>query len=375
MKRAGFLSRLVALVRKETRQMMRERSSLAVGLLLPSLLILLFGYGLSFDVTDAPVALVLDDRSPDAMEVVSGLYGSPYLAPMEVGSMAEAEERMLRGKVGGIVRVPVDFSRRLASGDARVQLILNGVDANTAQAIQAYVAGALAGHALARADRAGAPRASGRVELVQRMWFNEAGISTWYLVPGLIVLVMTLIGAFLTSLLIAREWERGTLEALFVTPVRPAELVLAKFIPYLGVGIFNLAICLATARFLFDVPIRGSLFAVVVCSLLYLVVSLLLGLFISGVTRNQFEASQLALLTSFMPALMLSGFVFDLRNMPVVIQWISQLLPATHFMGLIKTLFLAGNNWPMFFEKSAILLLYALLLFLATRRTLRKRLD
>ena len=113
----------------------------------------------------------------------------------------------------------------------------------------------------------------------------------------------------------------------------------------------------------------------VVCSLLYLVVSLLLGLFISGVTRNQFEASQLALLTSFMPALMLSGFVFDLRNMPVVIQWISQLLPATHFMGLIKTLFLAGNNWPMFFEKSAILLLYALLLFLATRRTLRKRLD
>lgn len=375
MKRPGFLSRLVALVRKETRQMMRERSSLAVGLLLPSLLILLFGYGLSFDVTDAPVALVLDDRSPDAMDVVSGLYGSPYLAPMEVGSMAEAEERMLRGKVGGIVRVPVDFSRRLASGDARIQLILNGVDANTAQAIQAYVAGALAGHALARADRAGAPRASGRVELVQRMWFNEAGISTWYLVPGLIVLVMTLIGAFLTSLLIAREWERGTLEALFVTPVRPAELVLAKFIPYLGVGVFNLAICLVTARFLFDVPIRGSLFAVVVCSLLYLVVSLLLGLFISGVTRNQFEASQLALLTSFMPALMLSGFVFDLRNMPVVIQWISQLLPATHFMGLIKTLFLAGNNWPMFFEKSAILLLYALLLFLATRRTLRKRLD
>lgn len=375
MKRPGFLSRLVALVRKETRQMMRERSSLAVGLLLPSLLILLFGYGLSFDVTDAPVALVLDDRSPDAMDVVSGLYGSPYLAPVEVGSMAEAEERMLRGKVGGIVRVPVDFSRRLASGDARVQLILNGVDANTAQAIQAYVAGALAGHALARADRAGAPRASGRVELVQRMWFNEAGISTWYLVPGLIVLVMTLIGAFLTSLLIAREWERGTLEALFVTPVRPAELVLAKFIPYLGVGVFNLAICLVTARFLFDVPIRGSLLAVVVCSLLYLVVSLLLGLFISGVTRNQFEASQLALLTSFMPALMLSGFVFDLRNMPVVIQWISQLLPATHFMGLIKTLFLAGNNWPMFFEKSAILLLYALLLFLATRRTLRKRLD
>lgn len=374
MNEAGFLTRVVALVRKETRQMLRERSSLAVGLLLPAALILLFGYGLSFDVTDAPVAVVLDERTSDTVGLVAGLHASPYLAPVEVGDMDAAATLMRAGKVAGIVHVPVDFSRRRAEGTARVQLILNGVDSNTARTVESYVTGALASSGQLALDRQAGASAMSGVTVVPRMWFNESSNSTWYLVPGLIVLVMTLIGAFLTSLLIAREWERGTLEALFVTPVRPAELLLAKLLPYLCIGAINLAICLLTARFLFEVPMRGSLLAVVVSSMLYLGVSLLLGLFISGVTRNQFQASQVALLTSFMPAMMLSGFVFDLRNMPVVIQVISQLLPATHFMGLIKTLFLAGDNWPLFFQKSGILILYGVLLFLATRRTLRKRL-
>ena len=186
---------------------------------------------------------------------------------------------------------------------------------------------------------------------------------------------MTLIGAFLTSLLIAREWERGTLESLFVTPVRPLEIVLAKLAPYLLVGAVDLALCLLAAKFLFHVPMRGSLWVIVLASLLYLTVSLLLGLFISGKTRNQFQASQVALLISFMPALMLSGFIFDLRNVPVVVQAVSQLLPATHFVGLIKTLFLAGDNWPMILRDCAILTLYALVLTGAVRRTLRKTLD
>ena len=371
---SGFLPRLWALVRKEARQMLRERSSLAVGLLLPAALILLFGYGLSFDVSHAPVAVVLDEHSPTTQSLVAGLQGSAYLAPVQVRDMTAAVDLMRQGKVGGIVHVPVDFSRRMADGNAQVQLILNGVDANTARTLEGYVGGALATQLQTTFDRQGGSSAGGGVNVIQRMWFNEASTSTWYLVPGLIVLVMTLIGAFLTSLLVAREWERGTLEALFVTPVRPTELVLAKLLPYLGIGAINLAICLLTARFLFEVPMRGSLLAIVVSSLLYLTVSLLLGLFISALTRNQFQASQVALLTSFMPAMMLSGFVFDLRNMPVAVQVISQLLPATHFMGLIKSLFLAGDNWPLFLQKSAILLLYALLLFAGTRSKLRKRL-
>uniref|UniRef100_UPI003341A631 ABC transporter permease n=1 Tax=Castellaniella defragrans TaxID=75697 RepID=UPI003341A631 len=375
MNTSGFVRRFSALLRKEVRQMLRDRSTLAVGLMLPVMLILLFGYGLSFDVQNAPVAVVLEDGSPSAREVFAGLEGSSYLAPVWTTSMMEAERWMRDGEVRAIVRVPADFSRRLATGQAQVQLLLNGVDSNTAAAVDGYVAGAIATWAQQKADRAGSKAGAGGVELVQRMWFNEASTSTWYLVPGLIALVMTLIGAFLTSLLIAREWERGTLESLFVTPVRPLEIVLAKLAPYLLVGAVDLALCLLAARFLFHVPMRGSLWVIVLASLLYLTVSLLLGLFISGKTRNQFQASQVALLISFLPALMLSGFIFDLRNVPVVVQAVSQLLPATHFVGLIKTLFLAGDNWPMILRDCAILTLYAIVLTGAVRRTLRKTLD
>ena len=373
---SGFTQRLLALVRKEARQMLRDRSNLAVGLLLPVVLILLFGYGLSFDVTRAPIAVVMEDNSPIAREAVRGLEGTDYLAPVWVTSMVDAEHAMMAGKVGAILRVPVDFSRRLAAGDARIQLLLNGVDAVTASTIEGYVGGALASSALKQADRSGGkPMAGASVDVVQRMWFNETGDSTWYLVPGLLVLVLTLIGAFLTSLLIAREWERGTLEPLFVTPVRPVELLLAKLAPYLVVGSIDLVVCLSMGRFLFQVPMRGSLLAILAASLLYLLVSLLMGLAISGRTRNQFQASQVSLLVSFLPAMMLSGFVFDLRNVPTLIQVVAQLLPATHFMGLVKTEFLAGDNWPLFLRSCAILGLYALVLGVATARTMRKSLD
>ncbi len=376
MRNPEFVRRFIALLRKEVRQMLRDKSNLAVGLLLPIALILLFGYGLSFDVKNAPVAVVLEDSSPTAREAVSGFQGSTYLSPVRVTHMMDAERLLRAGEVDGIVRVPLDFSRRLAAGDARIQLVLNGVNSTTAQTVEGYVKSAIATWAQRQADRAGNKlSASGRVEVVQRMWFNETGNSTWYLVPGLIVLVLTLIGAFLTSLLIAREWERGTLESLFVTPVRPLELVLAKLAPYLVVGAIDLVLCLLAARFLFEVPMRGSLTILFLASMLYLVVSLMLGLFISGKMRNQFQASQVAMLTSFLPAMMLSGFVFDLRNVPLVIQGVAQLLPATHFMGLIKTLFLAGDHWPTILRSVAILTLYAVVLVFATHRTLRKTLE
>ena len=372
---SSFLRRMAALLRKETRQLLRDRSNLAVGLLLPLVLILLFGYGLSFDVTDAPIAIVAEDRTPQARDVLAGLEGSPYLAPVWTTDMSDAVARMRMAEVRAILRVPPDFSRQLALGQARLQLVLNGVDTNTASSIESFVSGAVGTWSARQADRSGGGEADrGRVVVVSRMWFNEASSSTWYLVPGLIALVLTLIGAFLTSLLIAREWERGTLESLFVTPVRPLEIVLAKLTPYLVVGTIDLLMCLLAARFLFEVPIRGSLVAIVLVSMLYLVVSLALGLFISGATRNQFQASQVALLLSFMPALMLSGFIFDVRNMPVGVQIVSQVLPATHFMGLIKTLFLAGDNWALVAREGSILGLYAVVLITAARGSLRKRL-
>ncbi|MBW8719679.1 ABC-2 type transport system permease protein [Variovorax paradoxus] len=376
---SGFGTRLVSLTRKEFRQLLRDRSNLAIGILLPMVLILIFGYGMSLDVKNAPVAVVLEDSSPMAHEAIAGLQLSPTIAPVLLGSMHDAEALMRERKVDGIVRVPADFSRALAAGNARVQLIVHGADAGRATIIQAYVSGALAQAALRQADRGGAAGAAapsaGRVTVEQRMWFNAANTSTWYLVPGLIVLIMTLIGAFLTALVMAREWERGTLEALFVTPVRPVEILLAKIIPYFAVGMLGLALCLLAARFLFAVPMVGSLFAVVLSSMLYLIVAVSLGLVISSVTRNQFLASQVALIATFMPSMMLSGFLFDLRNVPTAVRVIGHLLPATYFMDLIKTLFLAGDVWPLIWRNCAVLVAYAVGLLLLARMVTRKSLD
>ena len=377
---SGFWSRLISLTRKEFRQLLRDRSNLAIGILLPMVLILIFGYGMSLDVKNAPVAVVMEDASPTAHEAIAGLQLSPTIAPVLLGSMHDAEELMRERKVDGIVRIPSDFSRALAAGNARVQLIVHGADAGRATIIQAYVSGALAQTAVRQADRLGSTSGAdappvGSVTVEQRMWFNAANTSTWYLVPGLIVLIMTLVGAFLTALVMAREWERGTLEALFVTPVRPVEILLAKIIPYFSVGMLGLALCLLAARFLFAVPMYGSLFVVVFSSMLYLIVAVSLGLVISSVTRNQFLASQVALIATFMPSMMLSGFLFDLRNVPTAVWVIGHVLPATYFMDLIKTLFLAGDVWPLIWRNCLILLAYAVGLLMLARAVTRKSLD
>ncbi|MDQ0069055.1 ABC-2 type transport system permease protein [Variovorax boronicumulans] len=377
---SGFWSRLISLTRKEFRQLLRDRSNLAIGILLPMVLILIFGYGMSLDVKNAPVAVVMEDASPTAHEAIAGLQLSPTIAPVLLGSMHDAEELMRERKIDGIVRIPSDFSRALAAGNARVQLIVHGADADRATIILAYVSGALAQTAVRQADRLGSTSGAdappvGSVTVEQRMWFNAANTSTWYLVPGLIVLIMTLVGAFLTALVMAREWERGTLEALFVTPVRPVEILLAKIIPYFGVGMLGLALCLLAARFLFAVPMYGSLVVVVFSSMLYLIVAVSLGLVISSVTRNQFLASQIALIATFMPSMMLSGFLFDLRNVPTAVRVIGHALPATYFMDLIKTLFLAGDVWPLIWRNCAILLCYAIGLLLIARAVTRKSLD
>lgn len=381
----GFVRRLAALTRKEFRQLLRDAGNLAIGIVLPIVLILIFGYGMSLDVKDAPVAIVLDDASPTAYDAVAGLRLSGAFRPVFVASMHDAVALLERRETDAIVRVPADFSARLAAGGAGIQLIVHGAEASRATIIASHVTGALAQWPRRRLDREGAAAVSattsaavpsnGAVTVEQRMWFNAANTSTWYLVPGLIVLIMTLVGAFLTALVMAREWERGTLEALFVTPVRPVEILLAKIIPYFTVGMAGLALCLAAARWLFAVPMQGSLWIILLASMLYLFVAVGMGLLISSVTKNQFIASQVALLASFMPSLMLSGFLFDLRNVPAVVRWIGSALPATYFMELIKTLFLAGDVWPMIVRDCAVLAGYAVLLLGAARLATRKRLD
>jgi len=367
--------RLRALVTKETRQLLRDKSNLMVGLFLPVVLILIFGYGLSFDIRNAPIAIVMDDTSPSAHDVIAGFYLSPYFSVTRPASMNEAKKLMLKRKVDAIVYLQSDFSRQLAAGNATIQVLVNGVDANRARVLQAFAQGAIGQWAIKRAA-AGEVSAMPvpAISLQTRLWYNEANNSTYFLVPGLIVLVMTLNGALLTSLVMAREWERGTLESLFVTPVNSNEIIISKLVPYFGVGLAGLTMCLLAGKFLFAVPIRGSLLLIVVISMLYLLVSLSLGLLISAATKNQFLASQLALITSFLPALMLSGFIFDLHSVPAVVRGISRVLPATYYVEALQTLFLAGNEWELIVKDGAVLAVAAVVLLVLTRLNTRKEL-
>jgi len=367
--------RVRALVRKESRQLLRDRSNIAVGILLPLILIIIFGYGLSLDVKQVPIALVMEDSSPTAVEVVSGIQLSPYFSPITLRSMRQAEQLMLARKIDGVVRIRSDFSRQFAAGQGAIQVLVHGSDANRARIIQGYVQGAI-GAWVARRAAEGKPmgEAIGSVTIEQRQWFNEANNSSHFLVPGLIVLVMTLIGAFLTALVMAREWERGTLEALFVTPVRAGEILLGKVVPYFGVGLIALMLCLLAAKFLFAVPLRGSLLLLIFASMLYLLVALGIGLLISSATKNQFLASQIALVASFLPALMLSGFLFDLRSLPAFVRGISHVLPATYYVEFLQTIFLAGNVWPLIIKDCAVLALTAIVLLSLARLTTQKKL-
>lgn len=371
----AFFNRLSALTIKESNQLLRDKSSLAIGMILPIILILLFGYGLSFDLSHGRVGVVVQHSSPQSQQLISGLNGTTYLDVQQYHSFVQAEQAMGKAEIDAIVNLPTDFAEQSAKGTATIQVISNGRSISIASALQGYISGALATTQAIQADRQQIAPSSGVITVEQRMWFNESANSTWFIVPGLIVLILTLIGAFLTALLIARERERGTLEALFVTPVRPLEIVLAKLIPYIVIGMIDIVICLIATHFLFEVPMRASLLSIISASFLYLLVSLLMGLTISGFAQNQFKASQIALLASFMPALMLSGFVFDTRNIPFVVQIISQILPATHFMSLIKTLFLGGDNWALWLKECSVLMLYVVIFTVASCMSLKKRLS
>ncbi|MBV8805456.1 MAG: ABC transporter permease, partial [Sinobacteraceae bacterium] len=247
--------RVRALVVKETRQVARDPSSIAIGVVLPLILILLFGYGLSLDVKDVPMAVVLEDTSPTAMELVAGFQLSPYFHTQITHSMPVAEKLMLERSVDGILRIPSDFARRVNAGNAEVEVLLHGGDANRARIIQGYVQGAIQAWNTRQAAEGKTPSAPGAsVDIQQRLWFNDANESRYFLVPGLIVLVMTLIGALLTAMVMAREWERGTLESLFVTPVRADEILIGKTLPYFLLGLIGLALCIVSAKYLFQVP-------------------------------------------------------------------------------------------------------------------------
>ena len=366
--------RIRALTLKETRQVIRDPSSIAIGCVVPLLMILLFGYGLSLDINHVSVAVVDEDDSADSAALIGAFRLSPYFRVTVLHSMPEAKTQMLNRTVDGVLRIQSDFARRLHAGGAEVQILVNGSDANQARIMQGYAQGVVGLWSAAQAGSEGAVSA-GPVITVDRIWFNENNNSHYFLVPGLIVLVMTIIGAFLTAMVVAREWERGTLEALFVTPMRPGEFVISKLVPYFGLGMFGFLLCLLAGQFLFHVPLRGSLFLLCLASMIYLLVALGIGLFVSTLVKSQFLASQLAMTLTLMPAMMLSGFLYDLRSMPVFIQGITYAMPARYAVALMQTLYLAGDVGSVVWPNLGVLAAIAATLLVLTRLATRKQLS
>lgn len=375
MKHSASARRLIALCRKEVRQIFRDPSSNLIAFVLPVVMLLIFGYGINLDTTALRVGLLLQDTAPPAREFASSLRGSPYLDIVEAASERPLQDALSSGALRGYVVIPPDFSRRIIRpGDPPpILLVTDGAEPNMAQFVAADVQGVLQNWIQQRAAQLGRTPPS-HIDLQARFWMNPSAESRNYLIPGSIVVIMTVIGALLTSLVIAREWERGTMEALLASPVTKAELLLSKLIPYYGLGMISLLLCVAFAVLVMRVPFRGSLPVLWLVSSLFLLSALGLGLLISTVTRNQFNAAQAALNAAFLPALMLSGFVYELRSTPAIVRAVSHLIPARYFVASIQTLFQAGDVWAVL-RPNILFLLAASVFFLGltaikTRRTL-----
>lgn len=371
----GSLMRIKGMIRKEWLQVIRDPSSMAIAFFLPLLLLLIFGYGVSLDAKNVPIALVVEHPGAQTSSFSGGFFQSPYFLPVPMTSIQEAEVALRESKVNGIVWLRNNFDRDyLKKESPPISVLVNGVDANTARLVEGYVQGIWFGWLEQEAERAG-KKLQAPVQLEQRIWFNPQVRSTDFLVPGILAVIMTLIGGLLTALVIAREWERGTMEALLVTRISVAELLLGKLIPYFILGMGGLMLSLLMADFLFHVPLRGSIWLLLATSALFLLVALGMGLFISTVVRSQFVAALVALVSTFLPAFILSGFIFDIQSMPLIIQGITHLIAARYYVSIMQTLFLVGNVWSIVLPNSAALLGMAVFFLGLVYRKTRKNLE
>ncbi len=372
----GRARRLRALVRKETYQVLRDPASILIAFVLPVVLLFLFGYAVSLDVRGVPIGVVVERGSAPAVDLAAAFSASRYFEVSRARDRREITPRIIAGELRGMVVIPAQFAERLASGeDAPVQVITDGASPNNASFIALYAAGVLRTWLAGRAASGEGPGAEPPVALEPRVWFNPELESRATITPGSIAIVMTMIGTLLTALVVAREWERGTMEALFSTPASIVEILAGKLVPYLVLALGATFACALIARHVMGVPLRGSWLALLVLSCAFLFPALGQGLVISALTRNQFVASQVALFSGFLPALLLSGFLFEIDSMPTPIQWLTHVVPARYFVTSLTTLFLAGDVWPLFFAQIGPMLAIGAVFFLVAVLTTRKRLD
>jgi ABC-2 type transport system permease protein len=367
--------RLRGLLRKESLQIFRDPSSIAIAFVMPVILMAIIGGGVSLDAREVPLALVVEQPNRDTASFVGGFFQSPYFVPIRFSNVQEADAAMRARRVNGIVWLRSDFSRQMLSkGNAPIGLIVKGIDANNARLIEGYLQQVWAGWVAKVSAGEGLPLKT-PLQVDVRVWFNPAVTSTDFLVPGLIAVLMTLSGALLTAMVVAREWERGTMEALLVTPATIHEIILSKLVPYFVLGMGGMVLSVAMAVWLFDVPLRGSLWLLMAAASVFLLCALGMGLLISTVSKNQFVAGQIAISVTFLPAFVLSGYIFDIRSMPPAIQMITRVIAARYFVTILQSLFLAGNVWPVVLPNILALAVMAAIFLTLALRSARKSLE
>ena len=375
------LRRLWAIARKEALHIRRDPRSLGLALGIPMLMLLSFGYALTLDVDRVPFVVWDQSGTPQSRDLVARFQASRYFSFRGAVENYRALEHEIdsRGAYLALV-IPPEFARQLDAGRAApVQAVVDGSDSNTAAIVLGYIQGITAGFnhdmMLAQVRRVAGTAPSPALDLRPRIWFNPDLESRNFIVPGIMAVIMGLIAALLTSLTIAREWERGTMEQLISTPVKPAELILGKLLPYLGIGMVDMAIAVLMAVFLFHVSLRGSVALLFAVGGVFMVGTLAQGILISTLTRQQLLASQVAMISTFLPAFLLSGFAFAIGNMPVAIQIITYIVPARYFVAMVKGIFLRGVGLATLWPDLLFLVLFALVVAGAAIRLTRKKLG
>lgn len=367
--------RLFALVTKEFYQIVRDPSSILISVVLPILLLFLYGYGVSLDLNHLRLGLVLEDTSPSAIQFAESILNSPYFDVTVVRDKRELLDNLEKGELRGFVVIPAYFTAFMKSNrPTPIQVIADGSEPNTASFVQNYVQGAYQNWLQQRAASEKKP-STALVRTTSRFWYNEELVSRFFLMPGSLAIIMTLIGTLLTALVVSREWERGTMESLLSTPVTRTELIFGKLIPYFMLGMVSMTINVIVCIAFYGLPLRGSLIILYLVSSAFLFCALSFGLMISTMAKNQIVASQVAIVAGFLPSYMLSGFLFEISSMPVGIQWFTYLIPAKYFVQALQTLFLVGNVWGIIIWNTAAMLLMGIIFFMITKHKTIKRLE
>lgn len=371
--------RIRAVARKEIIHIIRDWRSLVMGIAIPILLLILFGYALTLDVDQVPLVVWDQSGTQTSRDFVSRFQGSSYFDLRRfVRSYAEIEQAIDAGQALVALVIPVDFGMHVESGRAAtVQGIVDGSDSNTATIVLGYLDTVARTYnqdlAIEQAQRTSGGTIRAPLDLRPRVWFNADLESKNYIIPGLIAVIMMVIAAMLTSLTVAREWETGTMEQVISTPLKGPELILGKLLPYVGSGLFDVLVAVLMGEFLFRVPLRGGVALLFGMAAVFLVGALSLGILISVVTKAQLLASQLAVVVTFLPAFLLSGFMYDISNMPPIIQLITHVVPARYFVSLLKGIYLKGIGLDLLMLEAALLAVFGVLVFVAANLVFKKK--